>query len=568
MEVALAYSGRSRLVETPRADTLSFSPNLLREPVAFDAALRCPLRFREAISSLHDVVVSNLKRAPKDRTAWREWKAAEAERQRLVRRHLFEEARAEILARRGVAVSPDLERAYRGARDRYWSARRRYGDFLMRHDRDLWRKLMPCDPVITVADDVVFFECFSADESSYGCLTVDRAETFGPCDSTRFGTTNVDYSWDLYRHFQSLRTYRETRFRVDPQGFEVATQGAADYREEKIDLPPGWLRGFLQIQAAMCLPMRKVTLTREAVYSLLAWLKRHQAKTSPRAVRFELVAGRPPSLVLEPWERRITSFGPVYDGPPGEPVRVWGRNRLLVLARTLPLIERVDVYLLGTGFPSFWVARMGEMRLTLGLSGWTANDWTRGSAMDLLAPPGRVGNQLVNRLMDVLRERRTATLERLQAETLSDSADCAAALDDLAHKGQLIYDLEAARYRWRQVLPRLLGEAEVGPENEELAASRTIVDHRLVRIESRTAAPSGGTIFTGNAEGKPVEMLIDADNRIRRGRCVCSHHFKGGLRMGPCRHLLALRAAVLRGDGVSEASAGDWLTRLRKWAGN
>ena len=53
----------------------------------------------------------------------------------------------------------------------------------------------------------------------------------------------------------------------------------------------------------------------------------------------------------------------------------------------LPLAERFDVYLLGTGLPSFWVAQMGEMRLTLGLSGWTVNDWTRSAALDLLAPP-------------------------------------------------------------------------------------------------------------------------------------------------------------------------------------
>ena len=125
--------------------------------------------------------------------------------------------------------------------------------------------LVPCDPIVTVADDVVFFECFSADESSYGCLTVQR-DAFGPLENVRLGTTNVDYSWDLYHHFQALRTYRETRLRVDPAGFEVATQGAADYREEKIDLPAGWLRGLAQVQAAMTLPMRRVpspaTLTR------------------------------------------------------------------------------------------------------------------------------------------------------------------------------------------------------------------------------------------------------------------------------------------------------------------
>src|SRR5438876_675380 len=212
--------------------------------------------------------------------------------------------------------------------------------------------LIPCDPVITVAEDVAFFECFSADESSYGCLTVNRDDGFGRCDNVKLGTTNVDYSWDLYHHFQSLRSYRETRFNIDPQGFSVSTQDAADYREEKIDLPQGWLHGFMQLQSAMSLPMQRVTLSREAVYSILAW-------RSPRAIRFELLAGQSPRIVLEPWEKPIVSHSTVYDGPETAAIRVWGGRRLLVLSRLLPLADRFDVYLLGTGLPSFWVAQMG-----------------------------------------------------------------------------------------------------------------------------------------------------------------------------------------------------------------
>src|SRR5204863_436853 len=111
-------------------------------------------------------------------------------------------------------------------------------------------------------------------------------------------------------------------------GFTVATQGNADYREENIELPDGWLRGFMQTQAAMTLPARRVTLTREAVYSILAFLKRHKARKSPRALRFEMVAGKPPSLVLEPWEQRV----PVYGEPlrtSSESIRICGRQRFI-----------------------------------------------------------------------------------------------------------------------------------------------------------------------------------------------------------------------------------------------
>ena len=423
---------------------------------------------------------------------------------------------------------------------------------------------MPCDPVITVAEDVVFFECFSADESSYGCLTVNRETAFGKSAETRLGTTNVDYSWDLFHHFQSLRSYRETRFKVDPAGFTVATEGNADYREEKIDLPEGWLRGFMQTQAAMTLPARRVTLTREAVYSVLAFLKRHKARKSPRALRFELVVGRPPALVLEPWEERV----PVYGEPlraSGESIRIWGRQRLLALARVLPLAERFQVHLLGTGLPSFWVADMGDMKLTLGLSGWTTNDWTRGSALDLLAPPAQPSAELTSRVAQFMQGRRAAAFADVDLACGGQPAQTAAALNRLAHTGQLIHDLPNSVYRWRQIMPVALGEAELGPENSELTASKEILLRKKAKIDSRTQA-AGGFLVTGVAEGKPVELFLNADGLIKRGKCVCSHHFKFGIRAGPCRHLLALRTLAMREkeSGV-ENSLADWYQQLKNF---
>jgi hypothetical protein len=297
------------------------APNLARPPVAFDGALLNPLKFREAMSALHDVVINDLRFQPRDKSAYELWKAEQRAMQERLKRDVARQALAEIEAAGNRPIPEILGQVYHNARREYWKARNRYARYLYWHDVDLWRKLMPCDPIITVAQDVVFFECFSADESSYGCLSVDREDTFGRTPNMQTGTTNVDYSWALYNHFQSLRSYRETRFTVDPAGFEVATQAHENYREEKIDLPNGWLRGFLQLQSAMAMPMRKITLSREAVYSLLAWLKRNKAKTSPRAVRFELKSGQAPELVLEPWEKRIVSRGTVYHGPNDEAVR-------------------------------------------------------------------------------------------------------------------------------------------------------------------------------------------------------------------------------------------------------
>lgn len=547
MNLRFAYLGHSALTSAAAGggQTLSLAPNLAREPVAFDAALRQPLRFREAMSALHDVVISDLRHHPRDKTAYEEWKRGEQQRLAALRRSTYDQAKRDMNARRSEPLPAGLEREFNRCRKRYWNARQDYSNYLLKHDRALWRQLMPCDPVITVAEDVVFFECFSADESSYGCLTVDRDAGFGPSQETRLGTTNVDYSWGLFDNFQSLRSYRETRFRVDPAGFSVATAGRPDFREEKIDLPPGWLRGFMQIQAAMGLTAKKVTLGREAVYSLLAFLKRHKAQKSPRALRFDLRADQPPALVLEPWEQRIPLHGDCgVLGP--EPIRIWGRQRLLSLARVLPLADRFEVYLLGTGLPSFWIARMGEMTLTLGLSGWTANDWTRSSALDLLAPVPQAGPDLVLRVGEFMQRSRRATFPEVVAQCGGQTALASSALNQLAHTGQLIHDLAGGVTRWRQVMPMALGIEQLGPENPESAGAKELLAAGRVKIDSRTPAPLGGGVLVGVADHKPVEILLDSDGRIKRGRCLCGHHQKAGLRMGPCRHLLALRTLAWR----------------------
>lgn len=544
MNLRFAYFGRSRMIDSLGGEsrTLSLAPNLAREPVSFNAPLLEPLQFREAISALHDVVISDLRYKPRDKSAYQEWKKQQANSRQSLYRQELERAKKAISEREQREAPPGFEKLFETTRRRYWDARFKLAEALRRDDPELFRLLRPCDPVITVAEDVLFFECFSADESSYGCLNVSR-NAFGAGSDISLGTTNVDYSWDLYNHFQAMRTYRQTRFLIDPAGFEVKSDEAPGYREEKIDLPPGWLRGFMTTQEAMTMPGRTVSLSREAVYSILAYLKRHKAKASPRAVRFELLPGKPPVVVLEPWEQRIESYGTTYDGPSTEPIRIWGARRLLTLARVLPLTERFDVTLLGTGLPSFWVAQMPGMTLTLGLSGWTANDWTRGSALDLLAPPATLNENLLLAVGVALQKKRAMSLTQICNVIGAAPPPVVAALRRLALSGQVIHDLPGGLYRFRQVMPVALGEAQLGPENPELVGARELLlrttpaVHTIERIAQ-------GMLLTGNVEKHPVELLVDLDGRIRRGKCVCTHYRRFGVRNGPCRHLVALRCVA------------------------
>jgi hypothetical protein len=207
------------------------------------------------------------------------------------------------------------------------------------------------------------------------------------------------------------------------------------------------------------------------------------------------------------------------------------------------------------------------MRLTVGLSGWTQNDWTHGSALDLLMPPVQLSPGLVTGVAGWLQRSRAASLADAGLRSVAGAAECAAALNHLARAGQVIYDLDAGKYRWRQIMPSAVGEADIGPEPPELVASRELIRRRAARVTSTQALEGGGKLIQGRCDRTPVELLLDGDGRIKRAKCECSHFFKAGIRKGPCRHLLALRDAAERA-GEQAQTLDDWFARWKRWSSN
>ena len=536
MRVNLRYQGHSGIKELLSGLALSFAPNLSRPKVFFDAELKQPLRFREGMSALYEVVVGDLKWKKKDKSSYEAYLAQQSAEALLLRKSTIDRVKhEELLLIDQDPAAPCLEADFRRMHSLYWRARRKWASELAASDPALFRALVPCDPVVTVAPDVVFFECFSKDESAYGCLSVSR-EAFSSVGEAGLGTTNVDYSLGLYEHFQTLRSYRPTRLLVDPTGFEVQT--ASNIREEKIDLPNSWLRGFGQLQAALTLPGQRVRLPVEALYSLLSILRRKREKKGPRSLKFVFTPGKPTKIIVEPWEIEVQTRGKPYAGALPTEIRVWGRRRLLTLARLLPLIESVDVTLLGSGLPSIWVLRLGEMDFTLALSGWTANDLTSGTGLDAAYLGKTVDSNLVDRVRAYLERERSATEHELsRLPSLNGGAQ--SVLHVLAKRGQVAYDFAAERYRYRPIMPFELSPQVLGPEPEEQRLGLELI--HAVAIERQEALEGGKRLFVAKVKGTTCEGLFDADGQMSRARCACSHFYRFRLRAGPCRHLLALR---------------------------
>lgn len=538
------YAGSSAVRQDQDATGMSFQPDTLREPTYFRGRISRQVEFREAISALHDVVTSDLRFIPKDRTAYMQWR----EQQSYIDLAAVSSRQVQLAAEITKAQEElgQLEHAASARRSGFYKARQKYFDYLYNRDRELWFKL---DPVITVHPDQVFFECFSRDESSYGRLAASY-NVFDELGERANGTTNIDYSEKLYGEFQKIRSYKTTTIDVDPGGFDVATSLEETYREVKIDLPDSWVRGFLQVSSAATLPGNVVELHPMDVYNLCHVLRRNKELFGPRSLRFKLTPGAPVQIVVEPWNTVIECpRSRQTDGTAGE-IRVWGRRRLFILERLLPRAKRVRVFLLGTGLPTFWVVDLGELSFTLGLSGWTQNNWSEAGNFDLMAAREEVDDITQQRVFAELGKVWLATPEELAQKTNLAVPTVASALAGWVQAGRAIFDLDRGVYRKRELTrdPLPVEKLRFANAREEAAAQML---HRAKIAVDKADTADGGLALQGRIHDHSklygVALTFDADRRLVHGECSCDFFVRNRLHRGPCEHMLALRAAHRRG---------------------
>ncbi|AKQ64612.1 SWIM zinc finger domain protein [Myxococcus hansupus] len=432
------------------------------------------------------------------------------------------------------------------------------------------------DPLITVHPDRVFFEAFSQDQSSYGLVIVDR-DIFVPEGDVRCGTTNVDFTAWLWAALGEMRSSRETHLRIGPEGFDVRTGGAGGRFEQKVEVPEAWVRGLLQLQGAMAMPGTRLSVRPVDLLAAVRFLSHTKARMSPRALRYEFEPGQDARLMLEPWEHPIPLRGAAHGYTEPRTIRTWGRRRLRLLEPLLPYAERVDIYLKGRALPHFYVAHLpGGVRFLLGLSGWTENRWTHTSGLDLLLEPTRDA-ALAERVLAVLRERFHASTEDVATALGVDVAQAAGALAAQCAAGRVLFDVEARRWRHRELfatpvdLDRMYPPDPRREDAERLEAAGAVeitsAAPRETRKVRRLPTPEGSItreivlrdwVVHGRAgDQSDIELVLNDEDRLLFGRCGCEAFREHLLNRGPCTHMLALlrRARVQRRELASSQPA-------------
>ncbi|MGI9471752.1 MAG: hypothetical protein ACR2NZ_09490 [Rubripirellula sp.] len=510
-EVDLSYAGQSGMVTENGNSRLALFGNLQRAPVFLDGVVREPLRLREAMSALYAVVGSDYRYVPKDRTAYNAY-------------------------RRMRNQSANLNA---------WQAQQAYFDWLLRNDPLAYLIL---DPVISVHPDRMFMEVFSKDEGTYANLSID-IDAFDLQAEPVCGTTNIDFSQALHDSIQRFRSYRDTRITIGQEAVKVSTTGQRDVLEKHIRVPDSWIRGFLQVQSSTMLPMDSFRLRAIDLYNVLRHLRMNgDQKGKRRGLRVELVPGEQPRIVLEPWETVIPTTSDIYQGRQAKVMRVWGRRRLSLLKRLLPFAEDVDVHLLGSGLPSFWVLRAGSMTFTLGLTGFTASNWSQAVNFDLMMPRQTQSGKQLQKVVKHLSDRWSDDRESLSEATDLEGADLIESLQSGCQQGQVMYDIGEDVFRLRPLTEQPLDLAKL--EFRSLR-ERTAYDwvHRkdAVAITSENRIHGTGLEITGKAvvaedqrEYRP-QMLLSDEGFVSRAECTCNTFRQQGLKTGPCTCLIALR---------------------------
>jgi hypothetical protein len=305
------------------------------------------------------------------------------------------------------------------------------------------------------------------------------------------------------------------------------------------------MRGFLQVNSAMSLPANPVRFAPDGYLQYLLHVAAAEGETG--TAQYALYS-----------QTRGTSAGNIRAVESGSglrsillswtksaEIRVWGRRRLLILERLIPVARKFTVHLLGTGLPSFYVADLDDLSFTLGLSGWTANDWAKAGNFDLMAPRATVDDWTKQRVFAALQENWLESPDDLAKRLKLDRNIILGALSAYTQAGRAIYDLNKQVYRVRELTQTPLPLDRLRFANDREAAATEFITKKAVKVKSSSIDTGGtlhlaGTVKDRSQTYQPT-LEIDRDERLVAADCNCNWHQQNKLFKGPCEHILALR---------------------------
>ncbi|WP_010197456.1 hypothetical protein [Psychrobacter sp. PAMC 21119] len=530
---------------------------LNRSEVNFHGKVKSPLVFRDSLLALFDVVSSDYRYVPKDRSAY--------------------------------TVFMQMRRA--SSNKNLFTAQRDYFTWLFDNDPLAFCIL---DPIIQVHEQGVSFEVFSRDEGCYAQLTLTN-EIFEQSAKPTLGTTSIDYSAALFNGIEKIRDHQQTILDIGheavglqlletmPETAEADTDSAVakptvkkQIIEKRINVPKSWIRALLQVQSAGQLPQDTIHLDPIALYNVLFELRMHaDIKGKRRGLLIELRPQQLPVIILEPFDITVTSQvsqqQKPYQGQQAKLIRLWGRRRLSLLKRLLPHTDSVSVSILGQGMPSYWTLKGKGFHFTFAMTGFSQANWSQSLNFDLLLPKRPQQNMLNSdseqvaestdsglvKVVDIL-TRRPSTVNSLTQQLTTQEPELKTApitqaqvqqwLLSGTQQGLIRYEIATQLYHYRPLTQVPLDMAQFAYHNE--------AEKQAFDLMSRTDAVQKFSVETVAVKGITIraDIHVEEDRRtyhsqlqlgdeglVTKAECSCPQYLQHRLTHGVCAHLIALR---------------------------
>jgi hypothetical protein len=532
-----ALMSKSNSDSATKSAAVSFGVDLNRDSVFLSSEVRDSYIFAKAMLALGGVVKFSSEFIQKDHSQYQAWVQdqylREAGPELAIQQASIRAAQEKLLQVK--QEQSRLNAFLDSVRKRLHTlpARRKYWDWLIDNDRELWYVL---DPIVSVQEKSTFFEAFSLDESTYVLVELPHTELVDK-DGLRRGTTNIDFGLHLEREFQRVRTYRPLILTVGQHEVGIATE-VSQAVEKKIDLPESWIQGLVQVAAAQTLRATEIELHPMFVSQVIAKLGSIREKTGPRSLRFKLSPGEAVKVVIEPWGFELVDYSSTYPGKDAVEIRIWGRRRLSLLANLLPHASTVNVNLLGDGMPSFWSVTTGDITTTFGFSGWNSLDWSKKMQFSALLPAQKFDQAVLDQALDLLVQSQTLDSDTVAGRLNISPTEAKTLLQTLAFHGKAMFLPSQNLFVYRELVPGWQPDPKAGIEERrgiELANKNdyfTLLDNT---IENAEFVVSGST-----EDNLKVVIRRDSDSRIVYAQCSCSYFSFNQMRLGPCRHIVAI----------------------------
>ena len=534
---------QSSVSSTKNKSNFNLGTDISRDPVYLSGSVKSSVAFAQAMLVLGKVVGIR-KPEKKDHSEYQNWVAQEYVR-------ILNEREPERFAKQQDLISKSVKlKQKRDSLNEKLShlnkfvnlKKKEYFNWLYENDRNAWIVL---DPIVSVQEDGTFFEAFSGDESIYARVFLPHS-SISTDSKPKLGTTNIDFSLLLEREFERVRSYRPMDLKVGLKSVEFKT-AAAEVDEEKIPLPESWVRGLVEVQSVLSLAPTIFEMSADALAEIIARLQSEKEKTGPRSLKFILIPGEKIRVEIEPWNEFFNDDWFDYQESTSTTVRVWGRRRLSVLQEILIGATKVKVRLLGNGMPSFWTVIKDGVELTVGLSGWTSNDWASKAKFSSFIPTSGLDESKLPIALSYITAKGQLTTADMAQELNSSIPESSAILQKLCLQGKVMFDPERNLYRWRDLFPTL----DIYQENDSSRESRAglkIFQEGNLKITMDEKKDEirylSGLLESEKTDFKPL-LELDSDNRPKYAQCNCSFYNFNKLKQGPCRHMIAL---LLVGD--------------------